>query len=64
MASQKEHVEVLKYLVETCGKELLRDKSNGGQTCAHWASAVGDVEVLMYLVETDMRGGAAERQGY
>ncbi|EKX33921.1 hypothetical protein GUITHDRAFT_119904 [Guillardia theta CCMP2712] len=51
-ASQAGHVEILRYLEETCGQELLREKDDEGRTCAHDASYGGHLEVLEYLAET------------
>ncbi|EKX31223.1 hypothetical protein GUITHDRAFT_59999, partial [Guillardia theta CCMP2712] len=53
-AGEYGHVEVLKTVEEECGKETLRtlmmERSNDGKTCAHYASAGGQLEVLRYAV--------------
>ncbi|EKX32799.1 hypothetical protein GUITHDRAFT_40883, partial [Guillardia theta CCMP2712] len=48
-ASAGGYLEVLRYIAETCGEELLREKDEFDRTCALWASAGGQLEVLRYL---------------
>ncbi|EKX47187.1 hypothetical protein GUITHDRAFT_107099 [Guillardia theta CCMP2712] len=51
VASSEGHMEVLRYLGEVGGRELLAQADEAGRTCAHYASKGEHVEVLKYLEE-------------
>ena len=45
------HLEVAKYLIETCHADM-EAKGDDGRTALHYASRCGQLEVVKYLIET------------
>ena len=50
-ASWKGHLEIVKYLTETCHVDT-EAKNNLGSTALHYASRNGHLEIVKYLIET------------
>ncbi len=51
-ACQEGHLEVVKYLSETWGRELVMMACSDGISCLHTACYNGQLEVVKYLSET------------
>ncbi len=50
-ASWKGHLEIVKYLIDTCHVDT-EAKNNLGSTALHYASRNGHLEIVKYLIET------------